>query len=56
MLEIYSPFILQKKIEGWAKSEEAEAIRPYSMGQLKKDVLKMLNSQNLYKILLKILI
>lgn len=46
MCKIISPFDLQEKIQGWAKSEDAEAIRPYSMEQLKKEVLNMLNSQN----------
>ena len=46
MREIIFPFVLQEKIQGWAKNNDADAIRPYSMEQLKKDVLKMLNSQN----------
>ena len=47
MTESQGDFLFPEELQGWAKGEHADAIRKYSMDQLKQDVREMLKSREI---------
>ena len=47
MTESHGDFLFPAELQGWAKGEHANAIRKYSMDQLKQDVREMLKSREI---------